>query len=159
MSSNLCISLHQSRGKVTLAFDASGQAFTSLRADERMHVELLGAGGFDLAQTDAWPLPPKTDYPMVTAPEPAPQWHLTATARRRASATRIVAVMRVAAAGEYPDCALERRGDGTVRLTGQTGGGKFDVDLDLDAARTGQRPLLQLEFRPPSGPPERLRLD
>jgi hypothetical protein len=110
-------------------------------------------------QTDAWPLPPKTDYPMVTAPEPAPQWHLTATARRRAPATRLAAVMRVADAGEYPGCAIERRSDGTMRLTGQAGGGRFDIDLDLNATRAGQRPLLQLEYRPPTGPTERLRVD
>jgi len=145
--------------KEKLAFDASGQAFTSRRDGESMHVELLGAGGFDLAQTDAWPFPPKTDYPMVTAPEPAPQWHLTATARRSAPASRIGAVMRVADAGQYPDCTIERRSDGTVRLTGQTGGGRFHVDLALESSRAGQRPLLELEFLPPAGPPERLRVE
>jgi hypothetical protein len=145
--------------KEPLQIDQTQQTFTSVRDGERMKVHLFGAGGFDLEQTDAWPLPPKTDYPMVTAPEPAPQWHLTATARGNSSAARIAAVMRVADDGTYPDFEIERTGENRLRLNGRTGAGSFTADIDLDPAGHGQRPVIAIEFLPKDGPAERLQVD
>lgn len=145
--------------KEPLALDQASQAFASHRAGERMHVQLFGAGGFDLAQTDAWPLAPKTDYPMVTAPDPAPQWHFTATARQRAPAARLAAVMRIADRDVYPDYHVERSGDDVLRVTGKVGGDAFSVEIDLNPARASQRPIIQVNYRSPNAPAEQIRVE
>lgn len=146
--------------KEKLEIDPTEQSFTSVRDGERMHVRLFGAGGFDLEQTDAWPLPPKTDYPMVTADEPDPQWHLTATARNRAGAARIVAVMRVTEAGQpQPDEYEILSGENQITVSGKDAAGTFTCTVDLNPDNAEQAAIIKAFYQPSDGETESLLVE
>ncbi|UCH09450.1 MAG: DUF4962 domain-containing protein, partial [Fidelibacterota bacterium] len=78
-----------------LILDEEAQQFISPRHDEAMTARLFAVEPLNFSQTDAWPVEPKKDYPMVTAPEPARQWHFTARAKGRKKRWRNAAVMTV----------------------------------------------------------------
>lgn len=145
--------------KEPMELDQKSQAFTSTRDGERMRVHLFGSTDFDLEQTDAWPLPPKTDYPMVTAPEPEPQWHLTATTRKRSRSVRIAAVMLIAENGTFPECKIEMIGNQSLRLSGRFDSGKFISTIDLDPTNFRQSPIITVRYEPLDGPVELLSVD
>jgi len=144
--------------KEELKLDQDNQSFISNRDGEQMKVQIFSTGGFDLEQTDAWPLPPKTDYPMVTAPEPAPQWHLTATAHKRAKSARITAVMLVAEDGQYPTCDV-RDDNGQLHLTGRVEAGTFLCTITLDPETDKQSTIIDLQYQPTAGEAEVIRVE
>lgn len=152
--------LMHAKEKLHITADMFGQSFVSTRGDERMSVQLFGAGGFDLEQTDAWPLPPKTDYPMVTAPEPDPQWHLTASARHRASTARIAAVMRVTEAGQpRPDEFEILSGNNQITVSGKDAAGTFTCTVDLNPDHAGRAAIIKAFYQPHGGETESLLVE
>ncbi|GAB4195353.1 MAG: alginate lyase [Phycisphaeraceae bacterium] len=146
-------------GKEAFELNPEKQAFVSIRDSERMRVQLISTirDGFAMKQTDAWPLPPKTDYPMVTAPEPAPQWHLTATANSRTRAARIAAVMLVAENGEYPNCKTQRVGS-QLKLRYQSEAGTHECMIDLNPDNADRSPLIEVQFNNTTSNIETLRV-
>jgi hypothetical protein len=112
--------------------DSEAQSFVSRRGKERLTVCLVTPDGVDLSQTDVWPIPPKKDYPMVTAPEPDPQWHLTARLRKARQHVRIAAVMVNHPAGQLPSVAITRPAAGSVNVGIANGGGVTRIDLSLE---------------------------
>ncbi len=145
--------------KDKLELNQEEQSFISMRGNERMQAHLFGNDGFNLYQTDAWPLPPKTDYPMVTAPEPEPQWHLTATARGRFKTARIAAVMLVAENGEFPHYRIQRKPNNRLLMTVKTGDDSFTAEIDLESNANDPHPIITVEYRSPDAPIERLRVE
>ena len=106
-----------------------------------------------LSQTDAWPVDPKQDYPMATAPEPARQWHFTAASRRHARRQRIAAVMVVNDSGRRPQVSI-RRAESTdaLELEASFPHGDATARIRLNpASPTQESPLIEMQYRTASG--------
>jgi hypothetical protein len=144
--------------KERLELEEANQSFTSHRRGASMKVNLFATGGFEFHQTDAWPVEPKQDYPMVTAPEPARQWHFTATSRRRAHRQRIAAVMVVSDSSPWPQIAIRRQGPAdNLEIKASFPDGDTSVRVNLDANRpTKGAPLVEIRYRTGHGEVETL---
>lgn len=139
---------------------AREQFFVSKRGNERLTVHLLAPGGFDFSQTDAWPVPPKKDYLMVTAPEPDPQWHLTATLREARPHVRIAAIMINHTDNQQPEYQLTRKGSGKITLRIPQDAGIANIHLELEPP-PGEplSPIGVVSYSPKKGRDTTLRLE
>ncbi len=97
-----------------------------------------------------WPFDPKKDYPMVTAPRPANEWHFTATTRKKSTKQRIAAIMLVKENGEYPVCYVKQDGD-LVYIDGEFGDDKWSGVINLGTEAGSEGVLLELEYQPSEG--------
>lgn len=82
-------------GKEKFVLDEAKQVLVSKRDKEQMSVQFISPSRMKFSQNDAWPLEPKTGYPMVTTSDPANQYHFTGTMNDKARMLRIAAVMVV----------------------------------------------------------------
>ena len=126
-----------------MALDEDAQSVLVTRESEKMRVRLFTDGGMSLAQTDAWPLDPRTGFKvLMKKPVPFPkQWHLTATPREKTAARRIAAVFEFAEGGAWPRCEIQRQGS-VVNVIGGEGAEAWTVRIDLD---TGAKSVLRAE--------------
>lgn len=140
--------------------DEAAQSFVSKRKGEAMRVYLATPGGFSFQQTDEWVVEPTKGYEDKMKERggkiPPKQWHFTATTHEKAARRRIAAIMLVAEDGVYPECEIAHEGD---RVTARTTmpGPAAEVAIDLSTTG-GDAPLIEVEVRPESGEPERLRI-
>lgn len=111
--------------KEAMELDEAAQTVSVTRGASTMDVALLTEGRFTLSQTDAWPMSPREGYPTASAPEPVPQWHLTAEAREPAAVRRIVAVIAI----DGQPCELDRDAS---RVTMRCGEAEVVVALEGD---------------------------
>ena len=135
------------------------QRFTSRRGDTAMTVRLFTPGGFAFGQSDAWPVDPKKDYPMVTSNPPAKQWHFTATTHERSRSLRIASVMTVEQGEDKPECEVRRTGKDTVEVFarfGATGQAKAILNLSSNPAST--KPIIEVRYEPQKGEVEQLKI-
>jgi len=144
--------------KERLALDEVEQTFISRRGGVGMKTYLMAPGRFAFAQTDAWPVDPKKDYPMVTEEEPAKQWHFTAKTRQRKSKWRIAAIMIVRDESSSPNCAVRRPSPLVVELSAAFGKDEATARLDLDPSRAAQQPIITVGYHPADGEAEMLSI-
>jgi hypothetical protein len=143
--------------KDALDLDEKEQRLIVRRGDASMTVRLFTPGGFAFAQTDAWPVDPKKDYPMVTGEPPAKQWHFSAKSIDRSQTVRIASVMTVAQGGKEPVCEVRQTGRGTVEIDARFGAtGQATAIVDLSARPAGSKPIIEIRYEPRSGDVENL---
>ena len=142
-------------GKEKFDLHESEQTLVARRDNHRLSVYLLTPGGFDFTQTNEWPVPPRQGYPMVTAPEPDPQWHFGASLRDATRTVRIAAVMVTHGHDELPQVNLSRRDAGEVELVASDGA---VIKIRLNLAATGQDPVATVAYRSAEGHVESLAL-
>ena len=145
--------LLHSREKIIL--NNERQEMVCQRHDEIMHTQLIAPKGFDFALTNEWPIDPKQDYPMVTAPPPASEWHFTASTRNKAQRHRIAAIMRVKEDGIYPECAIEVQND-VINLQGNFADDTWSGVINLNNAGDPKTPLLEIIYQPSAGAREEI---
>lgn len=139
-----------------LELDEAAQTLVSRRGDALMHVRLLAGDRMRFAQTDAWPVEPKKGFPTARSPEPRKRWHFSASTNGSAAVRRIAAVMTVGAGGAKPECRVRELGNGAIEVDASSRDGTARVRLDLSPTGNTGQPILDAEFRPTSGPLERI---
>ena len=144
-------------GREKILLDPDRQSITSTRLGEAMRTWLFTPGGFDFSLTNEWPIDPKQDYPMVTADPPAKEWHFSARVRKESNRHRVAAIMLVRENGKYPPCDIKWE-NGRVTISSDAGEDNWSgtIQLDPDASPGGF--LLDLEYHPASGEPEKIHI-
>ena len=146
-------------GKEKFVLDEENQRLTSVRGNLRMEVTLMAKGGFGFSQTNEWPVDPKKDYPMVTAPPPAKQWHFTGHLQKPVKETIIAASMSIGNGKTKPRLETTRQdsGDQIIISSLFEGGNKAVVTLNLgrDPDRETS-PMIEIKYQPASGDMETL---
>ena len=133
------------------ALRPQNQFFTARRNDERMGVHLVcSTGPLAISQTDQWPMPPKQGYPMVTVPDPAPQWHFKAVTSQRKASHRLAAVMMIGDSTKIPKHHLSDTDDG-IRVVAELDKGRAEVDIRLVGETSESQPLIQVSFEAVNG--------
>lgn len=136
-----------------LVLDEETQRFVSRRGDEVMTARLFAVEPLEFSQTDEWPVEPKKDYPMVTAPEPARQWHFTARTKGRKKRWRIATVMTVGDGGMLARCTFRSYKKGLVEVGATFGQDEVTAKLNLGS---DAEPLMEIRYKPASGDVEEL---
>jgi hypothetical protein len=139
-----------------LDLDEAAQTFVSRRGDASMRVRLITSGGFSFAQTDAWPIAPKTGFPTASRPEPARRWHFTAGTRQPAARRRIAAVITVGDENSRPDCEIRELTSGLFEVSSTAEEGPARVTIDLSVDHVGEKPILAVRCEAPGRAPETL---
>jgi hypothetical protein len=137
-----------------LRLDERKQTLVSRRGDAEMEVHLVTPDGFAFAQTDSWPLDPKTGFPTAKKREPTKLWHFTAATRQHAAARRIAAIMDVGMGGRRSPCDVQVSDSYIVRVQSESGKTKNVVEIALAPDRDG--PLLEARSIPGDGEPQTL---
>lgn len=136
--------------------DEESQTLVSQRGDAEMEVHLVTPGGFSFAQTNDWPLAPKTGFPTAKRREPSKLWHFTAATRKRAATRRIAAVMNVGTEADRPDCDIRINDSGVVHVHTKTVQADAVVEIDFSTDRSDAKPLLTIRCDPDGGDVETL---
>jgi len=139
-----------------LDLDELAQSFVSRRDPFAIQAHLITGGGFTFAQTDEWPLDPKTGFPTTHLKLPDRQWHLTATTRERAAQRRIAAVMIVDDGGEMPECEVRRSSGDTVEVHADLPGVRAVVRVNLSVDAVDVDPILEVRCESDRGEEETL---
>lgn len=130
--------------------EPSRQMFTVLRKDRRMAVHLASsAARLTITQTDAWPISPKEGYPMVEAPDPPRQWHLSATTVAKAATHRLAAVMAVGDQSQMPVYNIAAAPH-SLTVHAVLDEGEATVWIDQSREKSDS-PLVRVVFEPASG--------
>jgi hypothetical protein len=96
---------------------------------------------------------------MVTAPEPEPQWHFTASRRQAEDRVRIAAVMLSHRAGEAPACDIATDAAGNMKVRVSQEEGALSIRLALRPSTDRAAPLGTVRYTPESGPGVTLRIE
>ena len=122
-----------------------------------MRTEIYTRGQLDFSLTNDWPIDPKQDYPMVTAPPPAKEWHFSASTREQSKKRRIVTIMRIKEDGKYPICEVQVE-DGRMHVSGHFSKDTWSATIQMDTERKADTSLLELEYHPEDGEVEKFEI-
>ena len=136
--------------KEEIKLDPEAQTLISTRFNEEMKTHLFSGSKMNFSMTNDWPIDPKQDYPMVTAPPPAKEWHFNATSLDKATKHRIVAIMSIKDEGEFPELEVSME-EGQVKLSGNYGGDKWAGTINISSENDQ---LIKIRFIPESGSEE-----
>jgi len=144
--------------KERLVLDERAQKFVARRGDARMTGCLLGNAPLSFGQTNEWPVAPKKDYPMVTAEEPARQWHFNAKTTERRSKWRIAAILAVGEKGDFPDYELHQTTEGIVEVGASFGEDRLIARINLAEDPDNAKRLMEIRYKPAKGRTETIRI-
>lgn len=144
-------------GREEMILDQDKQQIESTRLGESMTTQLVTSGNLNFSMTNEWPFDPKKDYPMVTAPPPAKEWHFSASTSKRSKQHRIAAIMCVEEKGMYPDCKIEIVGD-QVYISGHFDDDQWSGIIQIENSEAKNHQILELNYIPASGKKETLRI-
>ncbi|MDO8540005.1 MAG: heparinase II/III family protein [Opitutaceae bacterium] len=139
-----------------LELDERGQTLVSNRDGASLRARMFTTGRMSFTQSDAWPVEPKKGFPTARAAEPAKRWHFSASTDKSAAARRIASVMTVGAGNEKPDCRVREVGKNVIEVESSSAEGVATVRIDLSTTVAGQKPILEVEYRPKQGSVERI---
>ncbi len=135
------------------------QLLVSRRGNAAMTARLFTPGGFTFSQSDAWPVDPTQDYPMVTRAPPAKQWHFSARTLEKSRSVRIASVMTVNQGADKPECKVRRVGKDTVEILARFGDiGKARAVVRLSSSAASSKPIVEIRYEPKKGEVELLRI-
>ncbi len=139
-----------------MKLDEKNQEIITTRLGEEMKTTLYTVDKLGFSITNEWPIDPKQDYPMVTAPPPAKEWHFSASSQKKSEHQRMAAIMLVKDSDTYPSCDVQFE-DGVIRLNGYFGEESWSGTIDLNTADTS-KPIIEINYRDSSGKLETLKI-
>lgn len=149
-------------GKEKFRLDEENQQLTSVRDNENMDIMLMSEERFTFSQTNEYPLDPKQDYPMVSDPPPAKQWHFTGQLMDPVNETVIVAFMSVEDGPGNPrlDKSMKNNGKSISISAWFEEGAKVDIHLNLGTdPESKNKPRIKIIYHPEVGDLEELIIE